>query len=482
MDGSQMGDASSCLDLVWIIDCTGSMGSYIASATANVEAICEEIIKSERLQSSESLRLAVIAYRDHPPQDVSYVTKQLPFTSDVTQVKEFLKTLYASGGGDGPEAVTAAMKEALELDWRENASRITLLIADAPPHGIGEYGDGFAQGSPDGSDPLQLARQMASLGIALFVVACEPALSQYTYATDFFRALAQISSGTMLPLTNASLLARVIVGSALEHMDMERLIQEVGAAVAAKIHGINESVDEVARELHERLMLRNENTKQLVIENIYRESAEADHNVQVWLNAPDLASAKPHLKRVTGSRFTDKYLEQRYGARSIYRTAPTVPARSTDKTSTSDTTSSASSSSKLASTSSGTPPPASKTASPGSPSRGVVSSFAAFSAPKMSLEETPINSPPKVTTHSMWGSIASPSSTATTGTGTGLGSAFGGLREPLRRSDSMMDDDEDEMNDDSDEDEDGIKLKRGGISLEQAKRIAISSAWRGLRA
>lgn len=46
----------------------------------------------------------------------------------------------------------------------------------------------------------------------------------------------------------------------------------------------------------------------------------------------------------------------------------------------------------------------------------------------------------------------------------------------------MMDDDEDEMNDDSDEDEDGIKLKRGGISLEQAKRIAISSAWRGLRA
>lgn len=114
-----------------------------------------------------------------------------------------------------------------------------------------------------------------------FVVACEPALSQYTvslasshylpnvtynesrfmifqqqYATDFFRALAQISSGTMLPLTNASLLARVIVGSALEHMDMERLIQEVGAAVAAKIHGNNESVDEVARELHERLMLR----------------------------------------------------------------------------------------------------------------------------------------------------------------------------------------------------------------------------------
>ena len=76
------------------------------------------------------------------------------------------------------------------------------------------------------------------------------------HATDFFRALSQLSSGVMLPLTNAALLARVIVGSALEHLDMERLIQEVGAAVAMKIHGNQESVDDVAKELHERLMLR----------------------------------------------------------------------------------------------------------------------------------------------------------------------------------------------------------------------------------
>lgn len=106
----------------------------------------------------------------------------------------------------------------------------------------------------------------------------------------------------------------------------------------------------------------------------------------------------------------------------------------------------------------------------------------------MSLEETPINSPPKAPTHSMWGSIQTSS---TAGSGAGLGNAFGGMREPLRRSDSMMDDDDDDthlnngndVNNDSDgEEEDGIRFKRGGISLEQAKRIAISSAWRGMRA
>lgn len=53
-----------------------------------------------------------------------------------------LSGLYASGGGDGPEAVTAALAEALNMDWRGNASKMVVLIADAPPHGIGEYGDG----------------------------------------------------------------------------------------------------------------------------------------------------------------------------------------------------------------------------------------------------------------------------------------------------------------------------------------------------
>jgi hypothetical protein len=34
------------------------------------------------------------------------------------------------------------MGEALNMDWREHASKMIVLIADAPPHGIGEYGDG----------------------------------------------------------------------------------------------------------------------------------------------------------------------------------------------------------------------------------------------------------------------------------------------------------------------------------------------------
>lgn len=79
---------------------------------------------------------------------------------------------------------------------------------------------------------------------------------------------------------------------------MERLVQEVGHAVAQRILGNNESVDDVARELHEKLLLRNESTKKVVIESIYKDSPEAKHNVQVFMEAPTLNEARPLLKRV----------------------------------------------------------------------------------------------------------------------------------------------------------------------------------------
>ena len=129
-------------DLVFIQDCTGSQGSYISSATKNIEAICAHIFESSKLQRPEDLRVGLVAYRDHPPQDHTYVTKNFGFSSDASQVHRDLANLYASGGGDGPEAVTAALAEALAMEWRDNASKMVVLIADAPPHGIGEYGDG----------------------------------------------------------------------------------------------------------------------------------------------------------------------------------------------------------------------------------------------------------------------------------------------------------------------------------------------------
>ena len=429
------------LDLVFVQDCTGSQGSYISSATRNIEEICAHIFESGKLQAREDLRVGLVAFRDHPPQDHTYIVKNFGFSSDISKVHRDLSGLYASGGGDGPEAVTAALGEALEMDWREHASKMVVLIADAPPHGIGEYGDGFDDGSPDGRDPLQLARQMASKGITLFFVACEPALSGYSYATDFYQAITKITSGLMLPLTTADLLAHAIVGSVLENLDMERLVREVGHAVAQRILGNNESVDDVARELHEKLLLRNESTKKVVIESIYKESEEATHNVSVFMHAPSLAEARPQLKRVHGTRFTDKYLLSRQTAtRGSYAYAPHLPSRTPAKT-----YSSSPPTTSVAATTASTSPP-----------RKVVTDFAAFGAPaNASVFGTAVASTP----FSLAGSKA----------------AFGGIRNAGR---ATFD------NDDEEEDDDGrqrVELREDSISLDQARRIAMQSAWRSVR-
>ncbi|KAH8114387.1 hypothetical protein DFH11DRAFT_1594067 [Phellopilus nigrolimitatus] len=437
------------LDLVFVQDCTGSQGSYITSATRNIEEICAHIFHSGRLQEAEDMRVGLVAYRDHPPQDHTWVYKNFGFTSDISKVRQNLSSLYATGGGDGPEAVTAGLHQALTMEWREHASKMVVLIADAPPHGIGEYGDGFDDGSPDGHDPLLIAREMASRGITLFFVACEPALSGYSYATDFFQAMTNITSGLMLPLTTADLLAHAIVGSVLENLDMERLIREVGQAVALRILGANESVDDVARELHERLLLRNESTKRVVIESIYRDSDEARHNVQVFMNTPSLREARPHLKKVRGSRFTEKYLAARL--QSSYSYTPYLPPRASDAKPSTVTTSST-----LASS-----PPRAST----SPPRKIVSDFGSFSAPaNASVFGTAVQSSP----FSLAGGKA----------------AFGGIRNGNSAS-SFADDDEDEDEDNSSSILGGrqrVELREDSITLEQAKRIAMQSAWRSMRA
>ncbi|WFC95160.1 Splicing factor [Malassezia brasiliensis] len=304
------------------------MLDLVFSATHNIETICDQIVQSELLAHDGALRVGLIAYRDHPPQDHVYIVKNFGFTTNVYEMKENLNSLFAAGGGDGPEAATAALKAACDLvrvflltqDWRPDAAKMAILITDAPPHGIGEYGDGFPSGSPDNEDPIVLARLMSARGIPLFVVACEPALSGYQHAVDFYQGLVTITGGLLVPLTTASLLSHVVIAAAGEVMDLDRLHREVGDAVLDRMRSLSLSMgddpssalmDQVTHELHEKLLLRNESTKQLIVESIYRESEESTHNVRIWSQAPDVPTARPHIRKVVGSRLSQKFLDAR---------------------------------------------------------------------------------------------------------------------------------------------------------------------------
>ncbi|OCF56943.1 hypothetical protein L486_05799 [Kwoniella mangroviensis CBS 10435] len=452
-----------CIDLAFILDCTGSMQKYINSVRDHITGICDMIRGEEGLNGPDDLQVAVVNYRDHPPQDSTYVYKFHPFTSDIPKVQDYLKGLTASGGGDGPEAVTAGMAATLtELEWRREAAKMVVLIADAPPHGIGEGGDQIKGGDPDGHDPLLIARTMAQNGITFFMVACEDTLSGYSHAVDFFQAICNMTSGVMLPLTTADLLATTIVGSVLENMDMERLIAEIGVEVAQRIRQKGEtmeSVEEVAQELHERLLLRNEQTKQVHLPEVYAVHENAKKNVSTWMNAQYIGDAVPNILHVPGKRLTEKFRRQNYSAGFGYVPGGRLPPRKVSAPVTT-TTSSTILSSEVPPTPS-SPPTAGAAASP---PRRIVSDFKPFGA----------TSPDKSAGGlSVFGAPMLP-----TGPGGGMFGSAG--KTPLinggMRGRSMDDDDEDD-----DDDESGTKLKKDNISLDQARRIATQAVFRAGR-
>jgi len=226
------------LDLVFCMDCTASMGTYIEQGKNCIMTIVQQIKASEKAD----VRFAYIAYRDHKD---TFVTKVHEFTTSMPKMREFVGKYGAEGGGDGPEAVAAAMDAALKLEYRKNAIKIIVLIADAPPHGVTNNGDDYPKGDPNGLDPIQIAKNMAEQGIVLYVVACEPALSGYPLAHDFMAGLAKITEGRYLPLTSAHLLPDVIIGGAKEEISLQKLEEHILQGVQKlKKEEVNAHVDE----------------------------------------------------------------------------------------------------------------------------------------------------------------------------------------------------------------------------------------------
>ncbi len=116
------------LDVVFMIDSTGSMDWVIEEVNARVI----DIVDAVRLLVPVS-RFGVVVYRDHDDSD--YVTRQRTLTYSLNKLTGFLGTVSAKGGGDIPEAITEGLRVSLQQSgWRLGAKKVVIVIGDAPPH------------------------------------------------------------------------------------------------------------------------------------------------------------------------------------------------------------------------------------------------------------------------------------------------------------------------------------------------------------
>jgi len=67
------------LEMVFVLDTTGSMGALIEGAKQRIWGIVNEVMQ----ESHTSVRIGLVAYRDRGDE---YVTQVLPLTSDLDQV------------------------------------------------------------------------------------------------------------------------------------------------------------------------------------------------------------------------------------------------------------------------------------------------------------------------------------------------------------------------------------------------------------
>lgn len=172
------------LDLVLVLDTTGSMGDELAYLKSEFKAIASTIAANF---PNVSQRYGLVVYRDRGDE---YVARRFDFTSSVDEFRENLGAQSAAGGGDYPEAMEVGLEEATRLQWRSvDTARVLFLVADAPPH------------AQDIGKAMTQVNALRKKAVAIYPLAC----SGYDPACELvMRSSAMLTGGQFLFLTDDS--------------------------------------------------------------------------------------------------------------------------------------------------------------------------------------------------------------------------------------------------------------------------------------
>jgi TolB-like protein len=145
------------VDVLFVLDTTGSMGEEIERLRSTIEIISANITS---IKPKPELRFGMVLYRDSDP-DEEYDTKVVPFTQDLGEFQKALDEVSASGGGDDPEDLQSALHDAISvMNWNADGIRLGFIVTDAQPHL--DYNQDYTY--------AKAAREAKARGIKLFSI------------------------------------------------------------------------------------------------------------------------------------------------------------------------------------------------------------------------------------------------------------------------------------------------------------------------
>jgi hypothetical protein len=124
------------VDIVFVLDVTGSMEGQIRGLQNGIGTFAADLARAK-----VDARFGCVCFRDlfykETNGDLSMEVLKFEgetFTSDARAFRDEVAKQRASGGDDIPETSFEAITEAANYkDWRKSASRVLILITDAPP-------------------------------------------------------------------------------------------------------------------------------------------------------------------------------------------------------------------------------------------------------------------------------------------------------------------------------------------------------------
>ena len=155
----------SMADIEIAIDTTGSMASSIAQAKADATNLVTAV-----QASVPDSQFAIVQFKDDG--DIPEYEVVQAMTANATDVQTAVNGLFASGGGDAPEAYNLVFRNSYtpdtggDIGWRAGSRKFVVVMGDAQPHGAGSAG---LTGCTDASiDPhgLNTATELAGMASA----------------------------------------------------------------------------------------------------------------------------------------------------------------------------------------------------------------------------------------------------------------------------------------------------------------------------
>lgn len=133
------------VDIVFLLDATGSMATCIDALKKNIEVFIDNLVATDPNSSSivKDWRARVVGYRDFEADSTPYVDNA--FVRDTAALKGQLTALKADGGGDEPESLLDALfkistvgntakgatEDAQKWRYRSEAARVVIVFTDA---------------------------------------------------------------------------------------------------------------------------------------------------------------------------------------------------------------------------------------------------------------------------------------------------------------------------------------------------------------